>query len=73
MYNIAREKMDLRQAITTTYYDRKRQDSTLEIGDFVLEYNPRLKREKLTPKWTGPLEVIRCSHPMYQIKLTKNG
>ena len=73
MYNIAREKMDLRQAITVTYYDRKRQDSTLEIGDFVLPYNPRLKREKLTPKWTGPFEVIRCSHPMYQIKLTTEG
>ena len=50
MYHIAREKMDLRQAITATYYDGKRQDSTLETGDSVLVYNPRLKREKLTPK-----------------------
>ena len=66
--------MDLRQAITATYYDRKRQDSTLQIGDFVIAYNPRLKREKLlTPKWTGPFEVIRCSHPMCQIKLTTEG
>ena len=26
--------------------------------------------EKLTPKWTGPFEIIKCSHPMYQVKLT---
>ena len=48
MCNTVRDKMDLRQAITVTYYDRKRQDSTLETGDFVLVYKPRLKREKLT-------------------------
>ena len=52
-YNLARENMNTRQKVSSTYYDKKVRDDKLDIGDKVFVYLPRNGRAKLKYKWMG--------------------
>ena len=69
MYAIARSKMDTRQKIAASYYDQKRMDDKLQIGESLYLYLPAKKREKLAIKWVGPYVVVLASHPVYHIQM----
>ena len=73
MYELARNKMNMRQATAKTYYDRKRIEGTqIKPDDLVLVYNPRLKGLKLHPKWEGPCKVCQVSDHVLEIELKSN-
>ena len=72
MYAMERSKMETRQKISASYYDQKRMDDKLQIGESVYLYLPAKKREKLAIKWVGPHVVVLESHPVYHIQM-ENG
>ena len=69
MYDVAQDKMNLRQDQYKTYHDRKVADSVLAVDDLVYVFLPRLKRVKLACKWNGPFKVHAAFHPKYAIKI----
>ena len=69
MYDMAREKMNIRQEKFSSYYDQKVLKDELVDGDKILDYLPRNKRLKVVPNWYGPFLVISSNHPVYQVEI----
>ena len=69
MYDMAREKMNMRQEKFASYYDQKVLNDELVDGDKVYVYLPRNKRLKLVPNWYGPFLVTSSNHPVYQVEI----
>ena len=72
LYELARNTMKTRQAVSATYYDKKVCDDKFEVGDYVYVYLPRNKRIKLALKWMGPFKIISCQHPAYEVAITNH-
>ena len=69
IYNLARENMNTRQKVSSTYYDKKVRDDKLDIGDKVFVYLPRNERAKSKYKWTGPCKIVEAHHPTYNVEM----
>ena len=69
IYNLARENMNTRQKVSSTYYDKKVKDDKLDIVDKVFVYLPRNEQAKLKYEWIGSCKIVEAYHPTYNVEI----
>ncbi|XP_006573989.1 uncharacterized protein LOC114403380 [Glycine soja] len=74
---LIQERMRAAQSRQKSYYDRRRNDLEFVVGDHVflrvtpwIEAGRALKSHKLTPRFIGPFEILKCvGLVVYQVAL----
>ena len=73
MYECAQDAMMKSQTKMKTYYDRKRKDDDLHVGDYVYVYIPRIRSTQLKAKWHGPHLITQKSVTNYEVEMIIDG
>ena len=69
MYECAKRAMDSNQQTVKKFYDKRRKEDDLHVGDYVYVYNPRTNNMKLKAKWEGPHKVVAKSENVYLVEM----
>ena len=69
MFDVANERVNIRQVNSSTYYDKIIKDEKLQVETLVYIYLPRHGRKEITLKWDGPHKILSEKHPLYEIQV----
>ena len=69
MFDVANERVNIRQVNSSTYYDKIIKDEKLQVETLVYIYLPRHGRKEITLKWDGPHKILSEKHPVYEIQV----